>query len=121
MNRVKVLVFKVATALAVLGAAVGLGACGTTTVKPMSDRQLFLYTVHQQYPHLGVSDQTLVRLAKASCKLLQSGMSGDELIRLSMASVHDNATARRVGYVIGAGVATYCPKYKDELLGNSTL
>lgn len=81
----------------------------TATVPVKQRTAVFLFTVRQEYPELaGVADDTLIGLAQAACRVLESGGTKTDVFRGLM---DDYKSAEALAYTIGAGVAVFCPKY----------
>ncbi len=73
-----------------------------------SDDEIFLSTLYDQYPEFEsiYGDWFLIELAKNMCGSIDGGMTPDELVLMV---VDSGADPNEVGYILGVGVAVYCP------------
>lgn len=86
-----------------------------SSVDPALKRQLFLQTVRSgEYgPQFSsISDDVLVELVQSTCDALDRGATATQL---SEAGINSGFTPQQVGWVLGAGVAAYCPEYNDVI------
>lgn len=116
--------------------AVGLTACGgtndsqpehTATASPSmpqsSGNDVFCQTVfdNTDWPNTHDVCNALISFAHTTCTSLDHGATFTDLVRAVMSeydpsmgwSQHEWAT--NYGFVIGAGIATYCPQHKDVI------
>lgn len=81
----------------------------TTTTIPTNDPDLFWQAVHAEVPYLQRS--TAVEIARSTCNLIDAA-GVQQAMRITTANVRDSGVnAGDVGYVIGAGIPTYCPEH----------
>lgn len=89
----------------------------TTTTEPaMSIDDVYVGVVRAEYPAetVGLSDADLIGPAHAACDALDAGNTA---IDVAMVAAFSGAPedAPLFGFILGAGVATYCPEYGPEL------
>lgn len=103
-----------------------LSACGndsSTTapkaaVKTESPTSLYLKTVRNEYPVLNnVSDSSLVGMSKTACTMFAQGDSLADVANLALSAGFTPDQLSMVGYIVGAGTATYCPEYSSVITG----
>lgn len=83
------------------------------TVSPEVRAVLYLQLIRKHYPVLtGVNDKTLLTFAHQACSTLASGTSFTTLIGLAIKS---NVPAGEAGYMIGSGVAAFCPDQSSKV------
>jgi hypothetical protein len=85
----------------------------------VDDDQVFLDSVrsYDNYFIATADDNDLIALALTVCDVLYEGYTVSEIIA-TLASEYSNEsddTYKGLGFIIGAGVAVYCPKYLNEL------
>lgn len=86
-----------------------------------SKNQTFLTVVRTEYPDLkSLSNARLIGVAHATCNALDNGASAEQVIMAIASSADTTSRARELGYVVGAGVAVYCPQYKNEFSSQSS-
>lgn len=82
--------------------------------------QVFVLTIEKKYGPISSSqERKLIKFAKGTCSLLES-YGVKETLRQYLGEVDTPREARFLGYVVGAGVATYCPRYRDAIEGYAT-
>lgn len=115
--RFKVWVIRFTAAVAAFAAAVGLGACGHDMQQ--TKREVFLSVIHHQYKDTrnAKMDNAMVSLAHDVCGALNRGATANDVISSVVMSAGSAAQAREFGFIIGAGVKVYCPKYTKDFTG----
>lgn len=123
-KQLKSLFFKLAVFVAALAAAVGLGACGGQSdmhqakqVIQHTNRETFLSVVHKQYPGLAGSralDNAMVHTAHLVCQKMDEGFTANDIVNVVLSNVDSIHEAKQEGFIIGAGVAAWCPQYSDD-------
>lgn len=99
-------------------------ATKTVTVAPTpkpTKNDLFLKVVRHKYPRLlsNTSNANLIRLAHSVCSAFDAGASWNDIVSMAMSSTSNVRVATALGYVVGAGVATYCPQYTGQIANPS--
>lgn len=124
MTRFKYFVVRVVLIVTALAGAVGLGACGNDMQQ--TKREVFLSVVHHKYPdtrNRPALDNAIVRLSHNVCRAMDNGSTAQDIVNAVVTNVSTPSQAREYGYIIGAGVQTWCPRYSDDFLnlGSSSL
>lgn len=82
----------------------------SATLSQAQLEEVFLSTIHKQYPQYNDSREDLLGLADTVCLKLDQGVSPRALI----STIDPNASNRGyLAFIIGAGVGTFCPEYAD--------
>lgn len=85
----------------------------------ISKKEQFLSVVRDEYPRLNnVSDKVIVRFAKSSCRVLDEGATIEELFLIVASS---DIPPKVGGFIIGAGIVTFCPEYQSLLDNGSSV
>ncbi len=89
----------------------------TYTPKPeptYSTDDLYVMAIRDQYPYYAslYSDLELINIASSACQYFDEGGTFEELAYYLVMSIDASEDAFGfMGFVIGAGVAAYCPEY----------
>lgn len=78
---------------------------------------LFIETVRDEYPELAGNEESELLLAKSTCKALESGATVRAVFEAAAREANgDSEVAGYLGFVMGVGIAVFCPEYADELI-----
>lgn len=106
-----------------------LSACGNDSsntapeaaVKTVSPTTLYLQTVRNKYPALNnASNADLVGVAKDACTMFAQGATLTDVAQVALSAGFTTDQMGMVGYIVGAGTATYCPQYSDVITGTNS-
>lgn len=80
-----------------------------------STDEIYVSVIRQEYPYYAslYSDSELVNIGKTGCQYFADGGTFEELAYYLVATIDAPEDAFGfMGFVIGSGVAAYCPEYK---------
>lgn len=89
------------------------GSYATTapTIPAMSDEQIFLSVIYDEYPQYQyLGDAYFLKLGQLLCDSIDEGLTPVDLALMAMDM---NIDAVLLGYVVGASTSTFCPWNND--------
>lgn len=94
---------------------------------PLGNNDIFCETVfnHTDFPNNVTTCRALIKLAHTECQAYDRGVTFAAVEKAVLSNYDDSLGwsrseyATNYGYALGAGVAAYCPKYKDILGSNA--
>ena len=103
------------------GTATETPTASAPSATPSNPDELFLSVIHEEYPQFagGAADADMIALAHSTCDALDAGASMDAVMDAAIQSVGNKEDARLVGFVMGVGIAAYCPEHQHLLTGTS--
>lgn len=102
---------KTAATLLTLAALLGSAACSSP---PVIDREAIYLELVRSNTTNRATDAELIRMAVASCAVLEDGGTISEIALVVAQSGEDRATQREVSTIIGYGISQYCPEYSHQ-------
>lgn len=88
----------------------------STGASSLSKDDIFIAAVRDEYSFLNdVPSRDLIELAEVSCELFDAGGDRDDIIGLILAGDFEAEVGESIAFIIGAGVATYCPEHLTEI------
>lgn len=79
------------------------------------NREDIFWSVVQDEMGNRYSRQAVLDVAKSACKTLRNGGTFADIMGALAATSNDSQFLNDAGFVIGAGVAAFCPEYMDDL------
>ena len=104
---------KTAALTAVLALALAATGCSAQQPAGIDREKIYLELVHENTTNTA-TDAELIRMAKASCSVLEDGGTIREIALVVAKSGHDAATREEVSTIIGYGISQYCPEYSNQ-------
>lgn len=99
-----------------------LSGCGeeksydSTGSSEASKAEVFLASVEGQYSYLeDVPDSDMIELASVSCEMLDNGGTRNDIVNMILGIDVDDETGEAIAFIIGAGVAVYCPEHTSKI------
>ncbi len=77
--------------------------------------EIYVAAIRNQYPYYAslYSDSELINIGKTGCQYFSEGGTFEELAYYLVSTIDaDEEAFGFMGFVIGAGVSSYCPQYK---------